>query len=106
MRRIVDWAEDARIQKEKGKSIKRWERGNRMIREANGEAWLGKRMGEVEVEELHQRAGMHLRELMRKRDDGDERERRLERNLEKMKQIDVMMKEEQNFVQEFFLPSV
>ena len=44
MRRIVEWAENARIQKEKGNRIKRWERGNKMIREAKGEAWLGKKI--------------------------------------------------------------
>jgi hypothetical protein len=36
MRRIVEWAEDARIRNERGQSIKRWERGNRMVREARG----------------------------------------------------------------------
>ena len=36
MRRIVEWAEDARIRNERGQRIKRWERGNRMIREARG----------------------------------------------------------------------
>merc|ERR1712194_946059 len=88
MRRIVQWLEDARIKKERGKRIKRWERGNRMLREAKAEAWLGKKMSEVEVEEVHEKAEEHLRTLIRKRDEGDEREKRLKKNLEKMKQID------------------
>ena len=88
MRRIVQWLEDARIKKERGKRIKRWERGNRMLREAKAEAWLGKKMSEVEVEEVHKKAEEHLRTLIRKRDEGDEREKRLKKNLEKMKQID------------------
>merc|ERR1712194_795739 len=88
IRRIVQWLEDARIKKERGKRIKRWERGNRMLREAKAEAWLGKKMSEVEVEEVHKKAEEHLRTLIRKRDEGDEREKRLKKNLEKMKQID------------------
>lgn len=88
MRRIVEWAENARIQEERGKKIKRWERGNRMIREAKAEAWLGKKIREVETEELHRKAEEHLRDLIRKRDEADEREKRLKNNLEKMKRID------------------
>jgi hypothetical protein len=45
-------------------------------------------MKEVEVEELHQKAELHLRNLMRERDGEDERKRRLKKNLEKMQQID------------------
>jgi hypothetical protein len=44
-------------------------------------------MQEVTVEELHKKADAHLNVLLRRRDEDDERGRRLEKNLEKMRQI-------------------
>ena len=88
MRRIVNWVEDARIQIERGKKIKRWERGNRMIRETRVERWTGKKMNEIGLEELHQKADRRLHELMKARDEANERTKILEKNLQKMEQID------------------
>ena len=39
------------------------------------------------MEELHRKADEHLNVLLRRRDEDDERGRRLEKNLEKMRQI-------------------
>ena len=88
MRRIVNWIEDAIIQVERKKKIKRWEYGNKLLREARVEKWIGKKLNEVGLDELQSKAERRLQEMMRRRDDEDERAKRLKKNLDKMEEID------------------
>ena len=99
MRRIVNWIEDARIQVERSRSIKRWERGNEMIRKSGVEKWAGKKMQEMGLEELQKAAEKKLSELLKQREDMDERARRLQKNLEKMEKVELDEKGTRYFYQ-------
>lgn len=85
MRRVVQWTENARISVEKRKRIRRWNRGNELLREAKCEKWMNKAMKDiVDIVELDEKANTHLHELIKKRDDEDERKRKIKDEIEKM----------------------
>jgi hypothetical protein len=88
MRRIIEWTENARIAQEQGRKIKRWKRGIQMLRESNTVRWMEKQVGEItELAELEEKATTHLDELLEKRDEGDARKRRAERNVEILREV-------------------
>ena len=89
MRRILNWAEDAAIQVERGKAIKRLKRGEQMIRESNPKRWMGKSINEIEdMNELHEKATEQLDKLLDERNENNEKKRRVEKNLNRLKEID------------------
>ena len=99
MKRIVNWIENARIQIEKGNKIKRWKRGEKMIRESNPMKWMGKRMGEeMDLREMEEKAEDHLDKLLEELNEGNAKKRRIEKNLEMLRQI----QEEERTSKSFF----
>ncbi len=47
------------IQQEKGNKIKRWKRGNEMIRNSNPKRWMDKQIGEItDLTELEEKADL------------------------------------------------
>jgi hypothetical protein len=99
MRRIIEWTENAKIEQEEGRTIKRWKRGIKMLREANTMRWMGKKVGEITVlEELEEKASDHLDKLLEERDEGDGRKRRAEKNVEILREV----QEEERGTRSFF----
>ena len=77
MRRIIVWTENAIIEQEEGKKIKKWRRGVRMLRESNTMRWMEKQVGEItELAEVEEKESEHLDKLVDERDEGDGRKRR------------------------------
>ena len=88
MRRVIDWTENVRIAQEEGRKIKRWKRGMKMLRESNTPKWLKKQVGEITaLAEVEEKAADHLDKLVEERDEGDERKRRTEQNVEILREV-------------------
>ena len=88
MRRILNWTENARIQVERGNRVKRWKRGENMIRESNPRRWMGKSMEEItELKELEEKADAHMEELLEARYEINEQRRRTAKNLEMLREV-------------------
>ena len=47
MRRVVQWTENAKVSVENGRKIKRWNRGNELLKEAKAEKWMKMKMNEI-----------------------------------------------------------
>ena len=88
MNRVVQWTENAVIQRGKGKKIKRWKRGIEMIRQAKLAERLKKKLRETELEEIDKEANKYFRELTRKKEEGDEERKRIEKKIAKLAEID------------------
>ena len=89
MRRILEWTENAMIQTEKGKTIKRWRRGNEMLRKSNTMRWMGKRIEEItDLEEIEIKGEAFLGELLRLREEMDGRRRKINIAIEKLKELE------------------
>ena len=89
MRHVTEWIENARIQTDKGKLPKRWKRGNDLIRKSNTMEWMGKRIHEItDWEELENRSVEHLDKLLEEREVMDDRKRRVEASIERLRKIE------------------
>jgi exonuclease III len=89
MRRIVEWTENAKIDIEKNNKIKRWNRGIEMLTKADVEKWMNKKIEDIDdIDELDRAANTELERTIEKRDEIDERKRRLKENMRKMKEIE------------------
>ena len=83
MRRVVEWTENARIDQEKGRRIKRWKRGMKLLRESNTVRWLDIPVGEIEdLAVVEEKAEVYLDRLLVEREEEDERQWRAERSVE------------------------
>jgi exonuclease III len=99
MRRIIEWTENARIDQEEGRKIKRWKRGMKMLRESNTVRWMGKQVGEItDLVEVEEKAADHMDKLVEEREEGDGRKRRAEKNIEILRE----MQEEERGTRSFF----
>jgi hypothetical protein len=88
IRRIIEWTENARIDEEAGRNIKRRKRGIQMLRESNTPKWMQKRVSEItSLAEVEEKASKYLDKLIDERDEGDARKIRLEKNIERLREV-------------------
>ena len=72
----------------KGKRIKRWMRGNNLIKNSNPKKWLGQQLNKpIELRELEEKVNIRIDILTEKRDELNERKRRIRDKLEAMTKI-------------------
>ena len=89
MRRIIEWTENARIDVAARRKIRRYRRGVEMLRKSNTMMWMGKKIGEIDrLEEVEEKAEMYLDKLIEEREEGDEKRRRVERNMEILREVE------------------
>ena len=94
MRQVVQWTENAKISIERGNVIKRWNRGNELLKEAKVEKWMKMKMSEIpSIECLDIEANKHLFKLLKDRNENDARQIKAQA---KMKQIEEMEKDDRN----------
>ena len=73
MRHILNWTENAIVQNERGNKVKRWKKGEEMIRRSNPKRWMGKSMGEImELKEIEEKAAEQLDKLLEERHENNE----------------------------------
>ena len=88
MRKLQRWAESACIQEEKGKKIKRWRRGNDLLREVNTKKWLGQNIADpIDIHTLEEKISERIDTLIDDRDKLNERKTRIRQKIEAMKSI-------------------
>ena len=98
MRKVVNWTENATIAYGKKKRIKRWKAGMGWLREARVDLWY-KRIGEIQdIDELYQKATEALEDLIKERDEADEKK---QKRKEIVDQLKTMLNEERP-TKEFF----
>ena len=95
-RKLQRWTENASIQDERGRKIKRWQRGMELIMSTNMRKWLP--TNEITISELEETVNRKVDELIEKRDELNDRKIKIKENIEAMKTI----KEDERITPSFF----